>query len=35
MAVDVKQIGAKVEAESAFVEKIFNQIRQRISRSRR
>ena len=30
MTVDVKQIGAKVEAESAFVGKIFSQIRQRI-----
>ena len=30
MTVDVKQIGKRVEAESAFVEKIFAQIRQRI-----
>ncbi len=30
MNVDVKQIGKRVEAESAFVEKLFGQIRQRI-----
>ena len=30
MSVDVKQIGSKVEAESAFVSKLFAQIRQRI-----
>ena len=30
MNVDVKQIGARVEAESAFVEKLFSQIRQRV-----
>ncbi len=30
MSVDVKQIGAKIEKESAFVEKLFAQIRQRI-----
>ena len=30
MTVDVKQIGAKVEADGAFVEKIFGQIRHRI-----
>ncbi len=30
MSVDVKQIGARVEAESAFVEKLFGQIGQRI-----
>ncbi len=30
MSVDVKQIGARVEAESTFVDKLFTQIRQRI-----
>jgi MoxR-like ATPase len=30
MAVDVKQIGARVAAESAFVEKLFGQIRRRV-----
>jgi MoxR-like ATPase len=30
MTVDVKQIGARVEAESAFVEKLLGQIRQRV-----
>ena len=30
MSVDVKQIGKRIEAESAFVEKLFGQIRQRV-----
>jgi MoxR-like ATPase len=30
MQVDVKQIGKRIEAESAFVEKIFTQLRQRV-----
>jgi MoxR-like ATPase len=30
MTVDVKQIGARVEAESAFVDKLLGQIRQRV-----
>ena len=30
MTVDVKQIGVRVEAESAFIGKLFGQIRQRV-----